>query len=182
MKVITCKRIVGWEYVLGAATATQCKEFTGKEPSEGWKTKIAKSPHSPIRALQYFIQFTCPYFVSVHLVRHHEGVQWFVGSQRNDRQDKYDRRAARQDTEVMVTCIINAEELQFISRRRLCSQASPETRETWKMILDEIGKIDPIIASRCVPECVFRGFCPEIKSCGWTNSKLFAESLNKYRE
>ena len=81
----------------------------------------------------------------------------------------------------MVTAIINAEALAFISRRRLCSKASVETRDTWRMIIDELRKVDPVVASCCVPECVYRGFCPEQKSCGYCNTEMFDEWIETYR-
>lgn len=170
---VTVTKLTDWDLVYTVALATERKTVIGKMPSEEWKRKMVRAPHSPIRALQFLIQFECPYFVQNHLVRHHEGVQWFVGSQRNDRQHEYDRNAARQDTPVMVTCIINAEALMFISRRRLCSKASPETRAAWQAVVDEIAKVDPVVASCCVPECVYRGFCPEFKTCGYFGSKAY---------
>lgn len=137
------------------------------EPSDRMKRELLDAEHSPIRALQFLIQFECPYFVQNHLVRHHEGVQWFVGSQRNDRQNEYDRNAARQDTPVMVTCIINADALLFISRRRLCGKASKETREVWRAVVDAVAKVDPILAEFCVPMCIYRGgYCHEVNGCG----------------
>lgn len=166
MSVIMCKKITDWDLVYTLALATMRKTVIGKMPSDEWKRKILLAQHSPIRALQFLIQFECPYFVQNHLVRHHEGVQWFVGSQRNDRQNEYDRNAARQDTPVMVTCVINAEALMFISRRRLCSQASKETRDVWRSVVDAVAKVDSVLASCCVPECIYRGFCPEMKPCG----------------
>lgn len=176
------KRVVGWDVVLSTAKATQAKVIELKEPSDAWKRKIVMAPHSPIRSLQYLIQFTCPYFVQNHLVRHHEGVQWFVGSQRNDRQNNYDRRAARQDAEVLVTCLINGDALKFISRRRLCGMASTETREVWKMICDAVCEIDPVLTSFLVPECVASGFCPEFKSCGYVETEAFKKRLEEYRD
>lgn len=181
MKMIKCEKITDWDLVYTTALATERKSIFGKMPNDEWKMKMAHSPHSPIRALQFLIQFECPYFVQNHLVRHHEGVQWFVGSQRNDRQHDYDRNAARQDTPVMVTAIINAEALAFISRRRLCNKASAETRDTWRMIIDELRKVDQVVASCCVPECVYRGFCPEQKSCGYCDTEMFDDWIESYR-
>lgn len=175
------EKLTDWDLVYTTALATERKSVFGKMPSDKWKRKMVRSPHSPIRALQYLIQFECPYFVSVHLTRHHEGVQWFVGSQRNDRQNEYDRNSARQDTPVMVTCIINGDALQFISRRRLCGKASHETREVWKKIVASIAELDPIIASVCVPECVYRGFCPEFKPCRFCGSMAYNVLLHDYR-
>lgn len=166
MRVIMCKKITDWDLVYTTALATSRKTVLGKMPNDEWKRKLLSAEHSPIRALQFLIQFECPYFVQNHLVRHHEGVQWFVGSQRNDRQNDYDRNAARQDTPVMVTCIINADALMFISRRRLCGKASKETREVWQSVIAEVAKIDPVLAEYCVPMCKYRNGCHEANPCG----------------
>jgi hypothetical protein len=34
----------------------------------------------------------------------------------------------------------------------------------------------------CVPECIYRGFCPEIKSCGFSETSLFQKELTTYRQ
>jgi len=33
-----------------------------------------------------------------------------------------------------------------------------------------------------VPECVYRGFCPEFKSCGYAGTAAFRAALAAYRE
>lgn len=181
VKILTCRKLCDWDVVYTCALATERKVVLDKQPTDEWKRRMLRSPHSPCRALLYLVQFECPYFVQNHLVRHHEGVQWFVGSQRNDRQSDYDRNAARQDTPVMVTCIVNGDALKFISRRRLCGKASPETREVWKAIVDAVCEIDPILRVYLVPECVASGFCPEFKSCGFSVSDKWAEMTREYR-
>ena len=65
-------------------------------PTEEWKKTIIESEHSPLRELWFGIRMEIPYWVSVHFVRHHIGVNHYVQSQRNDRQDKYDRNEAPQ--------------------------------------------------------------------------------------
>lgn len=165
-RVVTCNRVTDWPLVYDAARATQGKTPIGKEPSDAWKEKIMRSPHSPIRCLQYFIQVICPYYVQGHITRHKNGVEFFCGSQRNDRQDKYDRKAARQDTPVIMGMLINADALRFISRRRLCNKADPATRQTWRAIVDAVAEIDPIVAKYCQPECWWQnGVCDELQSC-----------------
>jgi hypothetical protein len=47
--------------------------------------------------------------------------------------------------------------------------------------VDEIAKVEPEVASACVPECVYRGFCPEFKCCGFVNTPAFEEAVKKYR-
>jgi hypothetical protein len=69
----------------------------------------------------------------------------------------------------------------FISRRRLCAQASPETRAAWKLVIDELAKAEPELAACCVPDCVYRGFCPEFKSCGFADTPAYAEAVKRYR-
>lgn len=76
----------------------------------------------------------------------------------------------------------NAQALINISRKRLCSCASKETREAWKQVVEKIREIDPVLADKLVPECLYRGFCPEfMHSCGYANTEKFQEDLKKYR-
>ena len=42
-------------------------------------------------------------------------------------------------------------------------------------------EIDPIMAKHMVRECVYRGFCPELKCCGFVNTSKFQEELSNYR-
>lgn len=76
----------------------------------------------------------------------------------------------------------NAQALINISRKRLCSCASPETREAWKLVIEALKEKDPILASVCVPECIYRGFCPEFdRCCGYCNTEAFKKRLEEYR-
>lgn len=77
---------------------------------------------------------------------------------------------------------LNAEEIINISKVRLCSMASQETREVWKAVVTEIAKIDPELMLQCVPTCVFRGgICPEPKGCGFNRTELFKKRLDVYK-
>ena len=72
-----------WKRALNAARKTVGKEPLDKEPSDKWKDSILYAEHSPIRQVEYDIQMEgIPNFVSVHLVRHHEGCEKFVHSNR----------------------------------------------------------------------------------------------------
>ena len=167
IEVVTCERVTDWPLVYDAARATQGKTPIHKMPSEEWKRKMMLSPHSPIRALQFFIQVKLPYFVQGHITRHKVGIEFFCGSQRNDRQNKYDRKAARQDTPVIMGMLVNAEAIRFISRRRLCNKADPDTRKVWNLLVAAIKKIDPIVAEACHPDCWWNGGrCYEPIPCG----------------
>ena len=76
----------------------------------------------------------------------------------------------------------NAQALISISRKRLCSCASKETREAWKQVQDAIREVDPVMADKMVPECIYRGFCPEFMNpCGYANTEKYQQDLKKYR-
>lgn len=108
-----------------------------------------------------------PYFLSVHLVRHKFGVEHFVSTQRDDRNEgrKVSRKDLPQGALVNHTMYINAQELMFISRRRLCGMADPDMRKLWEAVVEEVRKVDPILAEYCVPMCVYRGKCHEQNPC-----------------
>ena len=138
-----------------------------RPPSDEWKVKLLKSNHSPIRTLPFCFYLTdIPYWVSVHLSRHVHATP-FVSTQRTDRQDKYDRNKAPQDAPVSMCWYMNAEELITVAHKRLCTQASPETRELVQMICDEVVKVNPEFRDLLVPNCAYRGgVCEEFDCCG----------------
>ena len=49
------------------------------------------------------------------------------------------------------------------------------------IVINELRKIDPVLADKCVPSCIYRGFCPEIKSCGYYKTEDFQKRLKEYR-
>lgn len=155
-----------WERAYYLALGTEGKQpFT--EVTTAWKNKLIKSEHSPLRTLMYTVEMEIPYYVAMHLVRHKFGVEWYVRSQRNDRQSDYDRRAARQDMPVTVIMDANLQAIINISRRRLCNKADPETREVWqevcKLIMDsdpDLWALDYMLAPPCA-----HGECNEFKPC-----------------
>lgn len=179
-KVVEFRRMTSWNDVLNAARATMWKDSVEKEPTSQWKTKILMAGHSPIRALQYWVKIQVPYCVSVHLVRHHLGIEHWVSSQRNDRQSMYDRNNAPQNAPVYHTFMVNAAEVLFISQRRLCKQASKETREIWSKVVDAIRKVDPEVAELCNPFCWwYGGRCPEMKPCGFCKELSITEQSKR---
>ena len=166
MKAELIDYVDNWQAVKNAAMNTIGKE-TGQYPSSGWKRNILLAEHSPIRLLTFTVRITdLPYWVSVHLTRHKIGVEHFVSTQRTDRTG-VEREELPQGALVNHTMVINAQALISISRKRLCNQASPETRQAWTAVIDAVRKYEPELASVCVRECVYRGFCPEMKSCGY---------------
>lgn len=162
---IDIEQLTSWNLVLNLARGTVGMKFVDKEPSEKFKHGVLDPEHSPIRALFFRVTFTnLPYFVSVHLVRHKHGVEHFVSTQRTDRTG-VERDSKRQDAPVTHTMIINAQELMFISRRRLCGKADPAIRAIWSRVVELVKGIDPVLASYCVPMCKYRGHCPEAEPC-----------------
>lgn len=154
-----------WGDVKNACMNTIGKE-TGAYPSSSWKESILMAEHSPIRLIEFTIRMhNIPYWVSVHLTRHKIGVEHFVQTQRTDRTG-VKRDELPQGALVSHTMRINAQALINISRKRLCYQASPETRKLWCMVVAEVSKYEPELASACMPNCRYRGFCPEMNPCG----------------
>jgi len=164
------EQLTGWSTALGLARATAGKKMTHKEPSKDFKYGVLMAEHSPIRALTYICVWTdMPYWVHVHFVRHKIGVEWFIHSQRPDS----NRGKKDQDALITASCVINAQAIINISRKRMCGRAAGETRHAWDLMLEKLEKIDPELWMVCVPECLYRGFCPEKKSCGFSNDAMW---------
>lgn len=142
------------------------KRYTFSDVTDKWKHDILLSRHSPIRTLMFTIRVEMPYWVSVHFVRHKIGAEHFVSSQRNDRQDKYDRTEAPQGAMVSHIMDINAAELMQMAGMRLCGQASPETQEVMRAIRDAVIHANPEFAPFLVPKCKLYCGCNEFRSCG----------------
>lgn len=136
-------------------------------PNERWKEDMLDARHSPIRRLRFaFLLEDVPSWVSVHLVRHVHA-QPYVRSQRNDRQSQYDRNKAPQDSPVDMIWDMNAEQLLVIANKRLCMQASPETRMVVEEICDKVVELCPEFERFLVPLCMYHGgVCHEMKPCG----------------
>ena len=148
-----------------------------KPATDEWKVKLLKANHSPIRTLQFCFRITnVPYWVVGHLVRHVHATP-FVKTQRSDRNNGHDRGADRQDALVDMCWYMNAEELITIAHKRLCHQASKETREVIQVICDEVIKVNPEFTELLVPQCYFRnGLCTEFYPCGYNKTYKGGES------
>ena len=155
-----------WREVKRRALVTVGKTMV-TPPTIEWKRKILMARHSPIRYLQFsFLLEGIQSWVSVHLVRHIHA-QPYVKSQRNDRQSAYDRNKAPQDSPVDMIWDMNAEELMVIANKRLCSQASQETREVVTQMCRLAKEACPEISDFLVPMCEYHGgVCHEINGCG----------------
>ena len=196
-----------WIRVVNAARRTWGKPPINHEPSDKFKKKILLAEHSPIRLLEYdFTISNIRQWVTTHLVRHHEGCEKFVHTQRQDINDEIERITKTiidiliregllkdgwrerdylfqgQENDMDMTC--NAQAFINISRKRLCfGCASPETRYAWEIVIKALAEVDEVLASKCVPECIYRGFCPELdRCCGYANTKSYQNRLDEYRK
>lgn len=154
-----------WEEVVNDCRATVKKPPLGHEPSHKWKRQILISEHSPIRDIAVkFCWADIKYWVAMHWKTHIWESR--VDSQRNDRQDRYDRNGAPQDAPVDFYGDPNIQHTIDTWRKRLCRQASIETRhyaEDFKVVLHDI---QPEWSDVLVPNCVYRCGCPEPHCCG----------------
>ena len=182
--MVLLELVTSWSRALKAARRTQGKEDNHKSPSRPWVSKMLLAEHSPIRLVEYeWVWPSIKQWVTVHLVRHFLGVEKFVHSQREDRREldvPRDQLPQGAENDMMMTA--NAQALINISRKRLCSCASPETRAKWQEVKDALWDKDPIMASRMVPECQYRGFCPEFakNNCGYYMSDAYVKQRLDY--
>ena len=178
---IEITKVTSWKDVLNAARFTQRKEPLDKEPSVEFKKKIIKAEHSPLRCLMFNIDFyDIPSFVQNHLVRHIHA-QPFVSTSRPDIDgNMLPREEQKKIDPVNMRLFLNAQEIINISKVRLCNKAEAKTRSIWNEVITELRKIEPELANACVPNCLYRGFCPEIKSCGFADTKTFSIAVNDY--
>lgn len=181
---VTATLATSWQRVVNAARRTVGKGSIDHDPKHEWRKKILISEHSPIRLLEFDLLIEeIRQWVSVHYVRHHIGVEKFVHSQREDRRKldvPRDELPQGAENDMQYTC--NAQALINISRKRLClGQPSPETRAVWEEVKRKIEEQDKEMASVMVKECVYRGFCPEDKCCGYCFSKAFEKEVEEYR-
>jgi hypothetical protein len=168
-----------WKNVKNHCRRTMNKEFTENEPSEAFKKALLISEHSPIRLIEFDWSWkNIPYWVSTEWSRHK--FEKFISSQRNDRQDNYDRNSARQDAPVNMDCFANEQNLIDAFRKRLCHQATKEARELAEDFKSELSKTHKLEADVLVPHCIYRAGCSEPKCCGyWQKFLKWCEDNNK---
>jgi hypothetical protein len=124
-------------------------------------------------------------YVSVHFVRHKHGIEHMVSTQRDKLGKGANYHGARLDKpqgdEVNHLMHSNAQEIIFISRKRLCSLADRSTNDAWKKVLVKIGKKEPELVKACVRDCVYRGHCfEEFASCGFHLTDAYKEERERY--
>ena len=156
-----------WKRIKNHCRTTVNKDFTENEPSTEFKRKLLVSEHTPIRLLEVDWSWkNIPSWITVHWVRHkHEK---FVSTQRDDRKEhEISRGEMPQNTPVNMDNYANAQQLIDIFRKRLCYQASPETREYAEDFKIALHVYEPELADVLVPNCIYRNGCPEFQTCGY---------------
>lgn len=154
-----------WEEVVNDCRSTVGKGELGKEPSDEFKRSILIAEHSPIRDISVKWRWSkIPYWVTNHWVRH----KWekFVSTQRTDRTG-IKRDKLPQDEPQTFVGEANVQHLIDTFRKRLCYQASPETRKYAEDLKKTIASVQPEIAGVLVPNCVYRCGCPEMDGCSF---------------
>ena len=144
-------------------------------PDAEWKHNILRAAHSPIRYLRYsFFLEGIPYWVAMHIRTHvhacPNGDEFapYIRTQRDDRQDKYERGKAPQDQPVNFMRDLSAEQLITRAPKRLCRTASPETQGVVKAMCNLAQDVTPEFDGLLVPMCEWLHGCPEMNGgCGY---------------
>lgn len=128
--------------------------------------RIYRNEHSPMRTQLFKISmFGLPTFVSTHFMRHPIGVVAHFGKTLRD--DRGGPDDANRWTPTNHGMICNAQALINMARKRLCFKSHHATVRQMRMIRDGVMAVDPDLAYRMVPECLYRGgICHEDKPCG----------------
>ena len=154
-----------WQEVVNDCRTTVGKGELGKDPSPKFKREILISEHSPIRSMSVKWQWVnIPSWVATHFSRH----KWecFIKTQRTDRTG-VNRDKLSQDAPVIMTGEANTQHLIDTARKRLCRLASRETRNYMEDLKTALYLREAEISHVLVPNCIYRGGCPEPGGCGW---------------
>ena len=149
-----------------------------KEIKDSYMNKMYKCEHSPIRQQMYLVEIEgIPTFIATHLTRHR--ITPFISTMRDDRVEL--EEIPNRETPVKCDLLLNAQDFINISRKRLCYCSHPRTVALWRAVIDELAKVNPVLAENCVKECTYRnGFCPEHRTCGYYKTKASQDEVKKY--
>lgn len=169
-----------WQEVVDDCRLTVEKPPLGKEPSEKFKRDILIAEHSPIRNISVRFKWEhIKYCIAMHWKTHHWESK--VNTQRADRTEVIDRSKRSQTDPVTFVGEMNAQNEIDTMRKRLCFMADPDTRALAEEHKRDLKNYEPEISDVLVPNCVYRGGCPEIGGgCGlWTKFNQWAWRTNK---
>ena len=140
----------------------------GKELTPELFKKYILSEHSPIRGVELRIIMTdIPYYNSVHFARHVHSIP-YVTTHRPDRTGQ-ERSINDICTHIFDT---NIQGLVDMARKRLCLDKCDKITYSFMKEIKQIliNNFDPylkVLGEMLVPNCIYRGGCPEFKSCGF---------------
>lgn len=198
---IQVTQMVGWEWCKRLLLRTQNKKPKTPMPTKEQKLQWLMAEHSPIKVVQWCIDIDdLMQWVGVHLLRH-PFLLPFISSQRSDKTSDKEavlsmirkeilespefneenwRNYRLQGSENNHSFVVNAQTLINMSKKRLCSCASKETRAVWTAVKAYIAEQDPEMAAVMVPTCVYRGGCPEMKCCGYVLTEAYKKAHEAY--
>ena len=198
--------LIKWDEAYRAALATQGIDSQGKFPTMDWRIRSLMAEHSQVKLVEFHLSLKhLMQFVGVHLIRHPYLLP-FIHSQRIDRDQKGEiERITEKFLEVLDEDIkndpdfnprwvlpqgtqndhdlyLNAQTFVNISRKRLCSCASKETRQVWQLVKETMKEVDPAVYHCMVRQCVYRGVCTEMHpACEYWKTEAFQKELHEYR-
>lgn len=166
MKTQILKSDLDWKMVKNVSRNTVNKQHTKNEASSKFKLDILISEHSPIREIKIRWKWeNIKSWIATHFARHR--YECYIGTRRTDRTG-VDRDELLQSELVDMDNAANAQNLIDMARKRLCYQASKETREYMESLKFSIMKMgEDELFEVLVPNCVYRGGCPEFSNCGY---------------
>lgn len=170
--------------VMNRCRVTVWKDGLDKEPSVQFMEDIYKAEHSPIRDKWFSIEIRgIKSWVATHFVRHSIGYTPYVSTQRDDRIEYSESRDNRKQGELVnMDITLNAQAFINVSKKRLCGQAHKQARRVWNLILAKLREIDQPLFDNCVPECVYRGFCPEKYPCNNGEGRCHTKAYKEWRK
>lgn len=188
-RIVAAPNINDWRLVKRESMRTMGADpYTEwKNPDRKWKHAILKARHSPIRLLNYVVEFdNIPYCYAMHLARHVH-VQPYIASQRPDHQMKasvtidfdkddyteFDRLCMPEGTLVHMTLYMNAEALMVMAEKRLCNKASEFTRFMVRTMCTLIEQDEKAYIGLLHPRCIKGEKCIEMHPCdAWRPGKV----------
>ena len=181
MEVII-KELTDNQEVLNRCRVTVWKGELEKEPSVKFMDSIYMCEHSPIRDKWFSIKITgLRSYIATHFVRHSIGYTPYVSTQRSDRLEYDGSRDDRKQGELVnMDITLNAQAFINVSKVRLCGQADVKAQELWNAVIEKLKELDKPLYDHCVPTCIYRGFCPEIKCCNRCNSEKYKQWRENY--
>lgn len=157
-----------WVDVKNKCRNTVNKEYSDKLATTDFKKKVLISEHSPIRIVKIEWRWkSIKSWIATHFARHWLGWDKWISTQREDRTG-VDRDKAPQDAPVNYDGSSNAQACINVGRYRLCvGCAHEQTRYCMEDLKDSIHPYEPELSDVMVPNCIYRGGCPEFHECGY---------------